>query len=110
MKPLILQNTPTGQWYIVTKYTRHETHITAHTEYDVTDQMQTIFGEKQQVIDALVTAAGGAMLRLINTNNVYDEANDVVLNNMEYIERLEKALSLAKQTISTDQQKGDEKR
>lgn len=42
MKPLILHSELTKTWYVVTRYTQQEGHVTAHTKYDVTDQVLAI--------------------------------------------------------------------
>lgn len=111
MAPRIMRSPLTGNWYVVTKYTQHETHITAHTKYDVTDQMMTILAQQQQVIDALVKAAEEAKeeLQSLHGCDTTDGLGDPI-DVTKQIVALESALRLAKegeQSAPVDQQKGD---
>lgn len=44
--PRLLESTLTGQVYVVTRYTVKETHLLAHTKYDVTEDFERIVANR----------------------------------------------------------------
>lgn len=53
MTPIILKSPLSNRYYLATRYTVHDTHITAHTKYDCTEAIKMILDEKNSVILAL---------------------------------------------------------